>query len=653
MSIPQITEFTIRRHANAKSFQRGEAYYEAGAVNAVTQRGHLLQAEVAGTEARPYHVNLSFDDSGLTSANCTCAYNFDGWCKHIVATMLVCARESENIEQRPTLEQLLDRLDGSQTQRLLQELVKEYPPLIEAIDRHVGWMTNPMVEQTTIRLVRRLTIDPAPIRRQVRQIIRDAVRFFEEGCEEDPIAEDLLSVVQTAVDFSERGEGENAIAILEAITFTCVENWDDIADYGAENDEIVGELNQAWCEAILTAELTPEEKVDIQINLEAWQDEWNADFGLVMEALRQGWDYPPLLQVLQGNITERGAWEEDVPDYADDLALIRLKILEGQERYQEYLYLAKAEGQTQQYLTMLGRLGRVEEAIEKEAREQGAGGKGDSSDGDSTPPELKPLSRSGGLKPMFHSASGQESGIISPCSLPPSPCLFVDAAQTQMNSMEEAFALAKTLSEQGALQQALHIAQSGLNLPGNCQYELGIWTSDLAVELGNSEAALLAIKAAFQVKPSFVDYERMAELAGENWESVKTDLLRIVRTCSGWGTESAKVDIFLHEGLIDDAIAIANELSSYDSELIHRVMNAAIPHNPSWVIANARRRAEKIMDAGKAEYYYYAVEWLKKARTAYLESGKKADWLSYRQNLMQTHARKRKLMGMFQQRDMD
>ncbi|QLE50662.1 SWIM zinc finger domain-containing protein [Nostoc sp. C057] len=591
MSIPQITEFTIRRHANTKSFQRGEAYYEAGAVHAVTQRGHLLQAEVAGTEARPYHVNLSFDSSGLTSANCTCAYNFDGWCKHIIATMLVCVRDSESIEQRPTLEQLLNRLDNIQTQRLLQELVNEYPPLIDAIDRHVGWMTNPIVEQTSIKPLRRRTIDPAPFRRQVRQIIRDAVRFFEEGCEEDPIAEELVSVVQTAVAFSERGEGENAIAILEAITFTCVENWDDIADYGAENDEIVGELNEAWCEAILTAELTPEEKVDIQINLEAWQDEWNADFGLVMEALRQGWDYPPLVQVLQGNITERGAWEEDVPDYADDLALIRLKILERQERYQEYLYLAEAEGQTQQYLTMLGRLGRVEEAV--------------------------------------------------------------DAAQTQMNSMEEAFALAKALSEQGALQQSLDIAQSGLNLPGNCQYELGIWTSDLAVELGNSEAALLAIKAAFQVKPSFVDYEKMAELAGENWETVKTDLLRIIRTYSGWGTESAKVDIFLHEGLIDDAIAIASELSSYYSELIHRVMSAAIPHNPNWVIANARRRAEKIMDGGKAEYYYYAVEWLKKARAAYLESGKKADWLSYRENLMQTHARKRKLMGMLQQRDME
>ncbi|MDZ8224346.1 SWIM zinc finger family protein [Nostoc sp. ChiVER01] len=590
MSIPQISEFTIRRHANAKSFQRGEAYYEAGAVNTVTQRGDLLQADVVGNEAKPYHVNLSFDSSGLTSANCTCAYNFDGWCKHIVATMLVCARNPENIEQRPTLEQLLNRLDYIQTQRLLQELVTEHPPLIEVIDRHVSWMTNLTDKQTTTKLLLYITIDPAPFRRQVRQILKDTVRYFEEGCEEDPIGEELLSVVQTAVDFSERGEGENAIAILEAITSTCVENWDDVAEYGAENDELIEELNNAWCEAILSAELTPEEKVDIQINLEAWQDEWNADFGMIMEALRQGWDYPPLVQVLQGNITERGAWEEDVPDYADDLALIRLKILERQERYQEYLYLAEAEGQTQQYLTMLGRLGRVEEAI--------------------------------------------------------------DAAQTQMNSMEEAFALAKTLSGQGALQQALNIAQSGLNLPGKCQYELGIWTSDLAIELGDSEAALLAIKAAFQVKPSFFDYQKMAELAGENWESVKIDLLRIIRTVSGGGTESAKVDIFLHEGLIDDAIAIASELSSYNSELIHRVMDAAIPHNPSWVIANARYRAEKIMDAGKAEYYYYAIEWLKKARNAYLESGNKADWLSYRQNLMQTHARKRKLMGMFQQKDM-
>ncbi|MDF2387928.1 SWIM zinc finger domain-containing protein [Nostoc ellipsosporum NOK] len=590
MFIPKISEFTIRRHANAKSFQRGEAYYKAGAVHAVTQRNNQFQAEVAGHEAKPYRVSLVFDDQGLTSANCTCAYNFDGWCKHIVATILFCLRQPELIEQRPTLEELLDCLDHLQTQRLVQELVTRYPQLIEAIDHHVSWMINPAPKQQTAKTAR-LTVNPKPFGQQVRQILRDAVRYWENGYEDDPISEELPSVIQTAVDFCERGDGYSAIAILETITSACVENWDYVAEYGADNDEIVEELNDAWCEAILSAELSPEEKVDIQVNLETWQDEWNADFAMSLEALHQGWDEPALLSVLEGNITPRGIWEEEIPDYADDLALIRLKILERQERYQEYLYLAAAEGQTEQYLTMLGRLGKVEEAIV--------------------------------------------------------------AAQTEMNSMEEAFALAKTLAAQGSLQQALNIAQTGFNLPGNCQYELAIWTSDLALELDNNVEALFAIKAAFQINPTFFDYQRMAELAGENWESIKIDLLKIIRTFGNWETASAKVDIFLHEGLIEDAIAIVSELSSDYSELIHRVMNAAIPHNPDWVITNARHRAEKIMNEGKAEYYYDAVEWLKKARAAYLASGRQTYWSNYRTELVQTYARKRKLMEMFKQQGME
>ncbi|MBE9006275.1 SWIM zinc finger domain-containing protein [Fortiea sp. LEGE XX443] len=591
MSIPKISEFTIRRYANGKSYQRGEAYYESGAVDTITRRGDLLQAEVDGSEARAYRVNLSFDGHSVTSANCTCAYNFDGWCKHIVATMLVCVRQPEIIEHRPTLEQLLNRLDHVQTQRLVQELVAEHPQLIETIDRHITWMTNPVPQAKKLKALRRNTIDPNPLRRKVRQIIHDGVRYFEDGCEEDPIAEELLSLVQTAVDLSEQGQGNEAIAVLEAITSSCIENWYEVAEYGADCDEIAWELNNAWCEAILNAELTPEEKVDIQVNLEVWQDDWDVDFGLSLEALRQGWDYPPLVEVLQGKIAERGVWEGTIPDYADDLALIRLKILERQERYQEYLYLAEAEGQTRQYLTMLGRLGRVEEALE--------------------------------------------------------------AAHTEMNSMEEAFALGKTLKEQGALQQALHIAQIGLKLSGNCQYDLGNWTSDLAEKLGDKTTALQAKKMAFQAYPSLEEYQNIKDLAGEEWETVKPDLLKIVRVSSGWETGPVKVDIFLHEGLIDEAIAIANELNIYHSDLVHRVMDAAILHRPEWVITHACRHAEAIMDAGKAEYYDAAVEWLKKARAAYLASDRQADWSNYHKKLMEIHARKRKLMGMLQGRDME
>ena len=43
-------------------------------------------------------------------------------------------------------------------------------------------------------------------------------------------------------------------------------------------------------------------------------------------------------------------------------------------------------------------------------------------------------------------------------------------------------------------------------------------------------------------------------------------------------------------------------------------MDTAIATTPDWVISSACRRAESIMDEGKAKYYYKAIEWLEKVR---------------------------------------
>ncbi|MBW4683125.1 MAG: SWIM zinc finger domain-containing protein [Microcoleus vaginatus WJT46-NPBG5] len=591
MSLPNITEASIRSNSTAQSFERGQTYYKQGCVSTLTLRGNTLLAEVEGSEVNSYCVALRFDQGGFSSVQCSCPYDFEGWCKHIIATMLVCLHEPDRIEERPTLEQLLDRLDHLQTQRLVQSLVEEHPELIEAVDRHVSLMTSPKPKKQPVKPPRRTTVDPAPVRRQVRQILRDAVRYMEEGYEDDPITEEIISLIQHAQQLTAQDESHNALVILEAITTGCIENWDDVEEYGAECVDIVEALNDAWAEAILCADLTEEERVDLRVNLEVWQDEWNTDFAMCLVALHQGWDYPPLQRVLAGNVTEGGAWEGIIPHFGDDLAKIRLQILERQERYQEYLYLAEAEGQTKHYLTMLGRLGRVEEAT--------------------------------------------------------------GAAKTQMSSAEEAFALAQTLREQGALQPALEVAQTGLSLSGRCRYELADWTSNLAEGLGDRQAALNARAIAFQANPSFVDYRLVEELAGEAWTTLKVDLLESLKNNSSWRISNTKVDIFLHEGLIDDAIATVNDLDSYHSALIHRVMKVAIAHNPDWVIENAIPRADSILDRGKAEYYQEAVEWLKQARAAYLELGRQQDWLAYRNNLIQIHGKKRKFMGLMKEKGLD
>src|SRR5262245_39844533 len=117
--IPDLSEAGIRSHTTPDSFSRGQSYFESGAVADVGLRGNTIQGQVEGSQYTPYRVNITFDQSGVTSASCTCPYDWGGWCKHIVAVLLTCLHEGEEIETRPALGELLAELDRAQLQALL------------------------------------------------------------------------------------------------------------------------------------------------------------------------------------------------------------------------------------------------------------------------------------------------------------------------------------------------------------------------------------------------------------------------------------------------------------------------------------------------------------------------------------------------------
>lgn len=582
MVLPPISESVIEQNTTDASFGRGEDYYGEGAVIDIVQRGNAIEATVEGSEAQPYRVSLRFDSGGITSVHCTCPYDYGGWCKHIVATALTCIRNPDEIAPRPTLEQLLDRLDHVQTQRLVQALIAKHPNLIDVAEREVTLMTQPDPAKSA-KPSRRTKIDTAPIRRQVQYIVRDALRFMEDGYEEDPISEKLLELVARAQAFSEQGDGQSAIAILEAITAAYADSWDDLLEYGGDCFSITDQLNEAWAEAILCADLAQAEKVDLEVILEEWQDLLETDFSMSLTALRQGWDDPQVVQVLQGQVGS----EAELPPLGPHLALIRLRILDRQERQQEYLNLAQSAGLTQQYLTRLAELGRVSEALA--------------------------------------------------------------TARERMTTAEEAFALAKTLREGECLPEALAIAQAGLALPGFGCYDLARWTSELAEGMGQTDQAVQASMVAFHLHPNLADYRRVDRLAPEQWPNLKPELLQALRGYQEWNADSAKVDIFLYEGLIEEAIQVVDSEWRYHTDLLHRVMEAALPDRPDWVIEKAQQQAEPILTQGKSDHYQKAVKWLQKAKAAYLQSDQAAAWAAYFDQLKTTHARKRKLMTLFQQ----
>jgi uncharacterized Zn finger protein len=153
--------------------------------------------------------------------------------------------------------------------------------------------------------------------------------------------------------------------------------------------------------------------------------------------------------------------------------------------------------------------------------------------------------------------------------------------------------------------------------------------------------------------PTLSDYLKIQELEDpEAWPKLRKKLLAGLHKKHLFRVQPA-VDIFLHEGLLKDAIKVVDQCGSYQSEHIHQVMEAAISERPDWVIVNAcdgvafqGNRAEFIMDTGKAKHYHHAVKWLQFAQRAYQQTEERQKWQTYFAKLRQKHARKRKLIDL-------
>lgn len=132
MTLPTYTEATIREQTSPESFQRGQDYYQRGAVASLVHRGEALEADVWGSDTDPYRVQVTWGDGGVVDTSCTCPYDWGGWCKHIAAALLAGLHQPEKIEERPPLPELLSGLDREQLQALVLKLT-EYEPRITAV----------------------------------------------------------------------------------------------------------------------------------------------------------------------------------------------------------------------------------------------------------------------------------------------------------------------------------------------------------------------------------------------------------------------------------------------------------------------------------------------------------------------------------------
>jgi uncharacterized Zn finger protein len=605
-----LTEVMIRQIATDESFQRGRSYHDEGAVLRLVRRGDQIAAEVQGSQYEPYRVSITLGPAGIVDTACSCPYDWGSACKHVVAALLTLLHQPERVDERPPIEALLDRLDRQQLRDILLALIQRMPDLANVVETQVPAQESKAAAGPTTAQNRPMTMDPRPYRRQVTAALHslDRMRASEAYWHVGGVADEVRQVAEQARPFLEVGDGRGALAILDAVTDEYVAGWSELDDSDGDLGAVFADLGELWTEAILSATLTLKEREEWAAKLATWQEEV-ADYGIddafatAAEAARQGWDDPELQRILRGEkVTSTGVEEVDQDEEgeeegdeeldleeeedqeesnwdAGELAVARLRILERQGRTREYLNLARATGQRVSYATMLVRLGRIQDAT--------------------------------------------EYGLAD------------------LTTAEEALALAGAMHERGATPEALRVADHGLTLSAP-RVALARWLRDQATAAGRTSQALGAALVAVRESPSLADYEAVQALAGERWSVLRAELLAGLRASTAIG-QPAKVDIFLHEGLIDDAIAVA-DAASYSYALVEKVVDAAIGSRPAWASQASRRQAEPIMDAGKSQQYQHAIRWLGKARAAYLAAGREAEWSAYLNDLLARHARKYSLV---------
>lgn len=558
-------------------------------------RGDTLTAAVEGSQYEPYQVSIRFAGKEIVDANCTCPYDWGGWCKHIVATLLAARQEPEHIEARPPVTTLLEGLDGDQLAALLLELVAEQPGLVDAIE---SWLAQERLATigtpATARPAATVsalppTIAPPLDKKVMRQEVRQALR----GMSNVEAAQRLLDQVQNLLIAN---EGRNAWVMLEALTEEFIktlpdeeERYHDYDDYDEDDGSygVIDALDTVWAELILSLDLSEKEQESISDQLEDWSDSVadlgsEASFSLAQLALEYGWDYEPLQRAMQGQITEQGAWAGEAPYNADELAQVRLMVLERQGRTTEYLNLAQAEGQLDAYVIMLAKVGRVAEAV----------------------------------------SEGQQF----------------------LQQTTEFLRLAQALHQQGAAAAAIQIADHGLAHGQGDRHALAQWLRDRHLECGDVAKAIPAAISALAEQPDMAAYQQLQHLAGDQWHQVRSQALAALRGRRTFMGDTARAEIFLSEELWDDAIHAVD--GDYGSDALIMVMKQVYQQRPDWVIRRASKFAETIMDAGKADRYDNAVNWLAQAKQAYLAAGRNDEWRRYLEGVRSTHQRKYKLMGL-------
>jgi hypothetical protein len=273
-----LTEEIVRSHTDPASFSNGRQYLKNGYIIDAVLRGSTLRTKSLGRSGGPYTIKVDLEPtesqakSPLAEWDCSCPRG--GFCKHIVATLLLWIEQPGAVEVREDMASRLQDRSREELLALVLDMLKREPDL----ERWVETVLDTSPKGAKAGATAKVTLNPATIERQVDAIF--ANRRYEWG-EAAAMASKLSDLVEAGDRYAEAGQWANAQVVFSTIAAQALAEYDSLQDEEGDIDTVITDCGAGLVRCLdAQAQLGPTDRLSAEARIGIFRslyDIWGHD----------------------------------------------------------------------------------------------------------------------------------------------------------------------------------------------------------------------------------------------------------------------------------------------------------------------------------------------------------------------------------------
>ncbi len=612
-----LSEAALQASTDDASFRKGQDYYLNHAIVEPILSESVLRAFCHGSSGSPYRVEATLLPAGeksantLASADCSCPRG--GFCKHLVALLLIWLHQPECFVVRSGLMGRLSTKSREELLALLQQLMQRQPDIAPLVEVLIELPLTPTAQgKKRPGQGRERTLDPSTIQSQVASAFYDAGDGWEAA---GRAARELDRLCEIGHSFAEASQWANAQVVYATVAEQTMHYYERLQDEG----QLAGVIDD--CVAGLIACLEAQAYLPQGEQLDDMEREelLTTLFDLWKSGHSYGLDEADIPDAISHHVTEQ---ERTMVE-----RWVRQEMRQGQN------YASK--WQNRRVIDFLAALNEAVQLSDEDLLEEYRKA--------SLYPEL--TSRLLQLGREKEALAVAKETLTEPAEVTRFAEQLLSASETWR---AEALAFVETRLKE-AIQGSAGKSQDFTGTRTIDTYRR--WLGERYRQSGKIGLALEMEHARFQASPDETTYRTVrstAQLAGQSeqvWSGLRPRLIRTLEQQNRWGP---LVSIYLDEGEIGQALAALARMERPSSPSPYgygystqsapghyqlQVARAAEQQYPDEAIRLYKSVVQKLIDGRGRGNYQQAVDHLTHVKHLYQKQGRESEWQAYVTNL--------------------